>query len=308
MARKKKTTKKGEGFFSFFKKKKKTTRSSKSQEKAPISAGLKVAAGIVIATLLVAGAAVGFIYMDRYVKAIRPAEQAAGPLVLVEPGIWVNDQWKQRIEDLVGTGPFALNENSAQTIAGKLQTLSWLDNVRVRTTPEKIEVHADYRRPVGLVDLGRSQYYLDPVMTVLDYIPVTAVPVIEITGIASPRSIPSPGSRWAAEDAAAAVQILDVLYKMDLHFKHQKQLEKPLLDEVKNIDVSNFAARKSNTAPHLTLTIEDGTQIFWGAAWGQASRYLEQDEKEKLTELYQFYMDHNNTLQGTAKYIELRQL
>ena len=306
MARKRKTTRKKGSPFTFFSKKKKTSRSGKA--KSSLSAGLKIAAGLLLAVLLLAGAAVGFLYLNQYVKVSQPAGNATGPLVLVEPGIWVNEEWKQRIEHLIGTGPFPLDDNAAQTIAQKLRSLSWMDDVRVQTTPKQIEVTAHYRRPVGLIDLGRSKYYLDAQMTVMDYIPVTAIPTIEITGIAAPRSIPTPGNRWAAEDALAAVQILDMLYKMDLHFQHEQQLEKPLLDEIQSIDVANFAARKSNSAPHIVLTVKDGTKIFWGAAWGQASRYLEQDEKDKLTDLYQFYMDHNNTLEGTAKYIELRQL
>jgi hypothetical protein len=54
------------------------------------------------------------------------------------------------------------------------------------------------------------------------------------------------------------------------------------------------------------LNVVDGTEIYWGAAWGQANVYLEADEKEKLAMLYQFFMDHQNTLQGAAKRIELR--
>lgn len=306
MAKKRKKTKKKGARFSFFSKKKKSTRSKKT--KSSLAAGLKIAAGIVLAALLLAGAALGFLWLDRYVKTTQPPGASTGPLVLIEPGIWVNEEWKQRIEDRIGTGPFPLDDTAAQAIAQKLRLLSWMDEVRVQTTPEQIEVTAHYRRPVALVDLGRSRYFLDAQMTVMDYIPVTAIPTIEITGIASPRSIPAPGSHWAAEDALAAVQILDMLYKMDLHFQHQQQLEKPLLDEIQSIDVANFAARKSNAEPHIVLTVKDGTKILWGAAWGQASRYLEQDEKDKLTDLYQFYMDHNNTLAGTAKYIELRQL
>lgn len=308
MARKKKTTQSG-GLFGFFSKQKKTTRSRSKKQKTSLSSGVRIAAGIIIVTLLIAGAAVGFIFMDRYVQTSRPANKANGPVVLVEPGIWVNEEWKQRIEDIIGRGPFPLDDTSAAVIAKKLRTLSWLNNVRVQTTPDAINVYADYRRPVGVVDLGRSKFYLDAQMTVMDYIPVTAIPTIEITGIASPRSIPTPGNRWAAEDARAAVQLLDLLYKMDLHFQREKELEKPLLDEIQSIDVSNFAARKSNSAPHITLTVKDGKKIFWGAAWGQASRYLELDDNDKLIRLYQFYMDHNNSLQGaTAKFIELRQM
>ncbi len=306
MAKKKKTTKKSGWFSGFFSKKTKGTRSKKKNQQS-LSHGLKIAAGIVAATLLIGGAAVGFIYMDRYVKTSRPTEKTVGPLAYALPA-WVNQQWKDSIYDVIGEGPFPLDKTSARSLAQKLERISWLSNVTARVTPEYIKIEADYRRPVGVVSLGGSKYYLDRQMTVMEYLPVTAFATIEITGIGSPRSMPAPGNRWAAEDAAAAVELLDWLYKMDLHFQLKKDLEKPLLDEIDAIDVSNFAARKSNSQPHITLTVKDGTKVFWGAAWGQAARYLEQDEQKKLVGLYQYYMDHNNTLQGTAKYIELRQL
>ena len=310
MAKKRKTTKKGGGFSGFFSKKKKSSRARSKKSPSSWSFNLKFTLAILSAVLLLTGIAVSLFYMDRYIKPDASSKQAYGSLVLAEPGIWVNEDWKQKVQEITGKGPFLLDDNSAKDLAQKLKVLSWMDNIRVKTTPEKILVCADYRRPVALVNLGGGEkYYLDAQMVVMDYIPVTAIPTIEIKGIASPRSIPTPGNRWAAEDARAGVDLLDILYKMDLHFQQQQQMEKPLLDDIESVDVSNFAARKSNSAPHIFLNVTDGTtRVFWGAAWGQAARYLEQDEKDKLADLYQFFMDNNNSLQGKAKYIELRQM
>lgn len=275
-----------------------------------MAVNMKITIGIIAAALLVAGTAVALLYMDRYIKANTSTEKSYGSLVLAKPDIWVNEDWKKKVQGITGKGPFLLDDNSAKAIAQKLQTLSWMNHIRVETTPEKIIVHADYRRPVGLINLGGSRkYYLDAEMVVMDYIPVTAIPTIEIKGIASVRSIPTPGNRWAAEDARAGVELLNLLYFTDLAYQQKELIQKPLLDEIQSIDVSNFAARKSNSSPHLFLNVTDKTtRVFWGAAYGQAGRYLEQDEEEKLVDLYQFFIDNNNTLQGTAKYIELRQL
>lgn len=309
MARKKKTrTKKSVRLFGIFPKKKTAARTRSKKQKKPLSAGLRVALGIMIVTLLAAGAAVGFLYLDRYVNTTVAQDVPNGSLKLIDPPAWLNQEWIDQLVETAGGKRFPLDETSATLVSERLQTLFWLKTVRVQTTPDYLEIHADYRRPVGFLDLGRSKYYLDAELVVLDYLPLDTLPVVEITGVAAPRSIPPPGNRWAAEDAAAAVRLLDWLYKTDLHFLNKQELQKPLLDEIESIDVSNFAARQSNAAPHIVLTVEDGTKINWGAAWGQAARYLEQDENDKLTDLYQFYMDHNNTLQGTAKYIELRQL
>ncbi|OQY05644.1 MAG: hypothetical protein B6I25_05310 [Planctomycetales bacterium 4572_13] len=321
MTRKKK--KKG-GLQSFFAKKKKNR--SKRKKTASFVTGLKIALSILFLTILVAGGAIGLIYMDRYVNFNRYVDNTGEPqtpdgsLKLMDPPIWLNQEWVDTLIAAAGGRRFPLDQASAKAVAERLSTLSWLENVQVQTTPEYLTVKADYRRPVGWIRAGRNQkVYIDTDMTVLDYIPVSTIPVIEIRGMAS-SGIPGPGQKWLADDAAAGVELLNWLYTMDLHFQHEKGesgegtaslLEKkipgkPLLDEIESVDVSNFAARKSRSASNLVLTVTDGTRVYWGAAWGQANVYFEADEKDKLARLYQFFMDHGDTLTGTAKYIELR--
>lgn len=321
MARKKK--KKG-GLQNFFSKKKK--KRSKRNDSVSFVTGLKVSLSILFLTTLVAGGAIGLIYMDRYVNFDRYVDSAGTPqppdgsLKLINPPIWLNQEWVDTLIAAAGGKRFPLNQTSAEEVGGLLKNLSWLENVQVQTTPEYLTVKADYRRPVGWVLSRRKQkVYVDIDMTVLDYIPVTTIPVVEIKGMASSK-VPEPGQRWLADDAAAGVELLNWLYTMDLHFQHkkagtgndtasllvEKTPGKPLLDEIESVDVSNFAARKSRSASNLVLTVTDGTRVYWGAAWGQASVYFEADEKDKLARLYQFFMDHHNTLTGTAKYIELR--
>ena len=317
MARKKK--KKKGGLKSFFSKKKKSKR-SKRKDSDSFVAGLKVALSIMFLTILVAGGAIGLIYMDRYVSSSAQGENGErleGSLKLIDYPAWLNQDWIDTLVATAGGKRFPLDQGWAQTVAIRLATLSWLDNVQVQTTPEYLTVKADYRRPVGLVQLGRKRkVYLDADMTVLDFIPVTSIPVVEIKGLASTK-VPKPGQTWLADDAAAAVELLDLLYMADLHFQQEKGSdpasspdkkipEKPLLNEIESIDVSNVAARKSRSAPNIILNVTDGTKVYWGAAWGQANIYFEADEKDKLARLYQFFMDHSNTLGGAAKYIELR--
>jgi hypothetical protein len=252
----------------------------------------------------------GLIYLDRYVKDTAALEVPDGSLKLVDPPAWLNQDWVDTIVRTARGKRFPLDQASAKIIAERLETLSWLANVRVQTTPEFLIVTADYRRPVALVETVRNQkIYLDQDMHVLDYLPVTAVPVIEIRGLDS-NKVPQPGQTWFAEDAKAAVELLNWLYMMDLHFLSESKLQKPLLEEIADIDVSNLSGRKSRSPEkaHIVLNVKDGTKVHWGAAWGQAAVCLEADEKDKLARLYQFYMDHDSTLEGTAKYIELRWL
>jgi hypothetical protein len=318
MARRKK--KKKGGLKSFFSKKKKKTKRSKRKKSDSFVTGLKVTLSIMFLTILVAGGAIGLIYMDRYVNNAAKGENEEvleGPLKLIDYPAWLNQDWVDTLVATAGGKRFPLDQGWAQKVATRLATLSWLDNVQVQTTPEYLTVKADYRRPVGLVRSGRNRkVYLDADMTVLDFISVTSIPVIEIKGLASTK-VPKPGQTWLADDAAAAIELLDLLYMADLHFQQErgddtasspgkKVPEKPLLNEIESIDMSNFAARKSRSKPNIVLNVADGTKVYWGAAWGQANIYFEADEKDKLARLYQFFMDHNSTLGGAAKYIELR--
>ncbi|MHC4770984.1 MAG: cell division protein FtsQ/DivIB [Planctomycetota bacterium] len=321
MARRKK--KKTGGLQSFFSKKKKKKR-SKHKDSDSFVTGLRVTLSIMFLTILVAGGAIGLIYMDRYVNnAVKEEtedgslEIKEGPLKLIDYPAWLSQDWVDKLIATAGGKRFPLDQGWAQKVATRLATLSWLDNVQVQTTPEYLTVKADYRRPVGLVRSGRNRkVYLDVDMTVLDFIPVTNIPVIEIKGLASTQ-VPESGQKWLAADAAAAVELLNLLYMADLHFQQERASdtvtpqakkipEKPLLNEIESIDVSNFAARKSRSAANIVLNVVDGTKVYWGAAWGQANIYFEADEKDKLARLYQFFMDHSNTLGGAAKYIELR--
>jgi hypothetical protein len=318
MARKKK--KKKGGLLSFFSKKKKTKRSKRKDSDSFVT-GLRVALSMMFLTVLGAGGAVGLIYMDRFVKNAAKEETKTLPVIFYwhgEDPKWLQQEWYDLIYSAIGGGQFVPNESLAHELQGKLTQFPWLYDTTVKITPDTIKIISGFRRPIGWVQSGRNRkIYLDVEMTVLDYIPVAAIPVIEINGLSSVK-VPEPGQKWAAEDVAAAVELLNLLYMADLHFQQEngkrendalpekKIPEKPLLNEIKSVDVSNFAARKSRSAPNIVLNVADGTKVYWGAAWGQANVYFEADEKDKLARLYQFFMDHHNTLGGAAKYIELR--
>jgi hypothetical protein len=301
----KKKTKSGTRPGGFFSRKNKNRKAGSS---VSFRTAMKITLSIMFLTVLVAGGAVGLIYLDRYVKNAAAKKTPDGSLKLTNRPAWLNQDWVDAMVKTAGGKRFALDQASAQLVARRLEGLSWLADVRVQTTPEYLEVTATYRQPVGLVQANRNRkVYLDIDMHVLDYIPVTGIPVIEITGLAK-TNIPDPGQVWLADDAKAAVELLNWLYLMDLHFQQEQKLPKPLLDEIETIDVSNFAARKSRSGPNIILNVKDGTRIYWGAAWGQSAVYLEADEKVKMTRLYEYFIDHNHTLQGSAKNIELRWL
>lgn len=314
MARKKKTKikKTGAGFGGFFSKSKK---SRKPKDGRSFVTGLKIALTILFLTVLAGGGAVGLIYLDRYVKTAAAEEIPEGTVVFKKPPIWLNQEWKDWIQGVLDGATFPLDEQRAKIIFEKLTPVAWFKDLTVETEPNGINVYAEYRRPVGLVTSGRNKFYIGDDMTVMNYIPMTAIPVVEIKGAST--KTPEPGQVWLAEDAKAAVELLSLLYRIDQLYQQEMEKgkggkipEKPLLNEIDSIDVSNFAGRKSRShdKPQIVLNVKDGTKVYWGAAWGQAAIAFEADEKTKLDRLYQWFMEHNNSLQGTVKIIELRWL
>ncbi|MHC4883264.1 MAG: hypothetical protein ACYTCV_11825 [Planctomycetota bacterium] len=313
MARKKKTTrKKTGGFGGFFSK---TKKRRKTKNRPSFATGVKVALTILFLTVLVGGGAVGLIYLDRYVKAAAADEIPEGTVVFKKPPTWLNQEWKDWIQDVLGSAAFPLDTHSAQIVSGKLKPVAWFKDLTVQTEPNGINVYAAYRRPVGLISSGKKKLYIGDDMAVMNYIPMAAIPVIEIKGAST--KAPEPGQVWLAEDAKAAVELLNLLYRIDQLYQQDtgtstggKIPEKPLLNEIDSIDVSNFAGRQSRShdKPQIVLNVKDGTKVYWGAAWGQAANAFEADEKTKLDRLYQWFMEHNNSLQGTVKIIELRWL
>jgi hypothetical protein len=238
-----------------------------------------------------------------------------GPLKLVEPPAWLNEDLKLEIKRTAmpnGTPP-NLDELSAAIVAERLSTLAWLANVRVETTPKGILISAEYRQPVAMFEMpadgGLTKYYLSRDMIVLDYLPMAKLPIVQLTGIPA-TTPPAIGEKWDREDATAAIEILDKLRGMDRNMIRQG--DPPLLPEIKSIDVANFDGRRDAKTPHIVLKAADGREILWGAKLGVSSRYMEANDYEKLTMLYEFFLEPKKTkgkptlLGRDAKYVELR--
>jgi hypothetical protein len=302
MAKKKKNT---ESLLTRFFAKKKKTR--KKKPSASWLHALKIVLAVMFVTVLFAGGAIGMVYLDRHIKTLAAQQKPDGSLKLIDPPTWLNQQWQDTLVKTAGGMRFPLNEHSAKLAAERLSRLSWLENVNVQVTPEYLLVKADYRRPVGMIKAARGRMvYLDSKMRVLDYLPLAAIPIPEIQGLAS-LQIPEPGLVWKAEDAQAAVELLDLFNKMDLYFLDSSKIQKPLVSDIESVDVSNFAARRSRSAPNIVLNIKDGTKVYWGAAWGKAAEFVEADDKVKLARLYETFVGYNHTLQvnDKVKFIDL---
>ncbi|MHC4574467.1 MAG: hypothetical protein ACYS76_10110 [Planctomycetota bacterium] len=264
---------------------------------------LSVFAALVIVSLLVS-VGIGFSFLDRYVKANALVSGKIGRLEMVGVPDWLNERLKEKIyAAATGDGEdLTLDEDAAQSVWDNLaRDVAWLDNIKVQTTPESIRVSALWRKPLALVTFGLWKFYIDAQLVVLDYVPISSLPIVEVTGLPRVPQNPVPGTAWQRDDLAAAIAVLDRLDRMDKLVSP----DKPLLQEIDSIDVSNFEGRQSLRAPHIRLYTKDNTEIIWGAECGRWQRHLEATDEQKLARLYSYYKEYGS-LQGGAKYISLR--
>jgi hypothetical protein len=278
-----------------FKKNKKRSADSSSVGRRGI---LKVLA--VIACL--AAAAVGLAFLDKYVHRAVSAKITA--IELVSPPAWLNQPLKEKICAAAAAGARGrkLDENTARLVqAGLEQKLAWLVNVRVQAAPDRILIHADYRKPIALVKVGLRKFYVDAEGVVLDFVPVPNLPIVTVRGLSPIMSIPLVGQVWQRDDLAEAIGILVRVDRMDKLVTPGK----PLLGEIDSIDVGNFKGRQDKRLPHIVLYAKDSTEIIWGAEVGTWSQYFEAKDEEKLAKLYNYYKQRGSLLNG-AKYINLR--
>lgn len=271
---------------SWFSSQKKLTKAEKKQRSHALRTTVVIFAFIAIFV----AAGVGFMFLDRYVKANLNLSEKTAAIQLVDFPDWADTELKQKIISTAGKSPgdFKLTEDAAVRIGENLVTLAWLYDIKVQVSSEAISVNAKYRRPVGLIKDHNQQFYVDNELIVLDYVPIRKLPIVEITGVPGHlltwRNV---GTKWPRDDVAAAVELLGLLQNMDSEVTPAK----PLLAEIKSIDMSNFGGRRSASQPHIVLYAKDGTEIKWGAQKGAWQRHLEAKDEEKLTLLYNTYQE-----------------
>lgn len=244
---------------------------------------------------------IGLLYLNGYVTKSCDLANAAGILKLVDAPVWVNQGLKEKIyaAALAGGEDLKLDDEVAASVQQNLETyVVWLSDIQVQATHDSLLVSGDWRRPVAMVEVGR-RYYVDIDRIVLDYVTMDSLHIIEIIGIGTDRS-PTPGVVWERSDVKAAIDIISALEKMDASICP----DKPLLNEIRSIDVDNFDGRYFRSEPHILMYALDGTQVIWGAEYGKGTEHLEVPDHEKIARLYNFYNQHG-TLQNIARYINL---
>ncbi len=299
MAKRKKTKrKKKKKSFKFGGRKKR--RAQKTDRTPVLISTLKVIAVICV----LAAFAVGFVFLEKYVKNKTEFAQRSAIIELVDVPTWVNESLKQKILDAARAGgeDLTLDEDVAASVQQNIEELiAWLDNITVSTTQDRLLIKANWRKPLATVTKGRKTVYIDKDLIVLDFLPMPSLPIVNVKGLATSTNVPPPGQIWELEDLNAAIQILERLDRMDKLVTPDRLL----LLEIDSIDVTNFNGRKNSKNPHILLHAKDQTQIIWGAEIGSWQRHLEAPDEQKLAKLYAYYKEHGSLL-GGAKYINLR--
>lgn len=234
--------------------------------------------------------AVGFVFFDRYVKGNLELNEKTVNIQLAGFPDWGSDELKEKIiSTAIGSLKDLMpSETTAARIGENIQLFSWLYNTRVLVGNQAITIDARYRKPVAMAASANEKYLIASDMVVLDFVNIAKLPIVEITGVPTHlltwRSV---GTKWNSEDVAAAVELLALLESMDSRVVP----DKPLLAEIKSIDMSNFNGRRKASQPHIVFYAKDGTEIRWGAKKGEWQRHLEAKDEEKLTLLYNTYQE-----------------
>jgi hypothetical protein len=248
-----------------------------------------------------AAAAYGLLRLKKYVESI-PEKTVI--VELTDVPNWVSESLKKKVfaaAKVGGRNP-AVDENAAALVQQNISKhVAWLDEVKVQTSHSKIRISSRWRKPIAWVQSGRHNFYIDADMVILDYVSMPNLPVVEVKGLAGTAKMPPPGQVWLCDDLAAAIAILARLDQMDRIVTPNK----PLLNEIAYMDMTNFNGRKNLKAPHIVLYTTDNTEIIWGAEIGTWQRYVESPDEEKLAKLYGHYKEFGSLLK-TAKYINLR--
>lgn len=250
------------------------------------------------------GIAIGLVFLEKYVgKTTSVSGDDVHPELVNVPS-WVSEVLKEKVYAAArgyGENPI-LDEDAALSVQQKItEQVAWLDDVKVRISHGRLYVAGRWRKPIALIKSGPFQFYVDAEQVALDYVPMPHLTIVEVAGLPPETAKPPWGEVWPCNDLAAAIQILDRLDRMDKTLTP----DKPLLQEIGRIDVSNYKGRQDGNQAHIVLYSKNNTEILWGAEIGTWQRHLESTDEEKLAKLYHHYQTYG-TLSGGVKYINLR--
>lgn len=258
-----------------------------------------------------AGTHVARVYAERGV--LTP--KAPARVVLVDAPAWMNDDLRDRLAQQATPVAIRSSLDAAEVrdIAQILAAEPWVKKVKQvrriygQQPGDTIEVSADYRAPVALVqDQGwfwmvdaegvklpeRFQKHELARVAVGRGMDKTQMRII--TGAHAPA--PQAGEPWPGQDLAAGLELARLFH------------DKPYLDDVAMIDVSNVDARSAGAVGlknEVVLWTRFGTQVRWGEPIQRGPFSVDVPVAQKLATLEKLYEQYKRVDAGRP-WIEIR--
>jgi hypothetical protein len=231
------------------------------------------------------------IYVDRRIAfPDRPPK-----VVLVNRPAWMSDFLAGEI--IKTTQPIGLHSSFNRQLlidtAKSLQSNPWIKHVnevrRVygQSPGDTLEIDCDFRTPAALVKWGDFYWLIDSQgiklpeqydASLLSKILLgkDGKPNLRIIDGVSHGPCEA-GRVWPGQDLAAGLEMARLISGADW------------ADQIRDVDVSNFAGRRDSREAQIVLVTQFGTQLRWGRAPSAKDAFIEVPAPEKLAAIQDIY-------------------
>ena len=262
---------------------------------------------VIFLSALVSVFRISQIYVDR-----RLAFPSRPPKVMLvnRPG-WMSDFLAGQI--VKSTQPIGLHSAFNQQLlidtAKSLESNPWIQRVnQVRRVFDEapgdtLTIDCDYRAPAALVKWGQFYWLVDARGVKLpEQYDAALLPKILVgaDGKTMLRIIdgvshgpPESGRTWTGDDLSAGLEMARVLSAVDW------------ADQIRDIDVTNFAGRRDERLAQIVLVTRFGTQLRWGRAPSAKDAFIEVPTPQKLASIEDIYQRTKRVDNGQP-WIDLR--
>ncbi len=238
--------------------------------------GLKLLGAFALAVALI----IGWRYAERamleYAKTHSPVREVTSERIeLIDAPSWMSDAIQQQIRACAAQpiSPDPMDGWSLRLAAKNLQHNPWIEQVRQveRRSDGRIEVRADYRRPVAIVEARDGYHLIDRNAVCLPGVygehQAYRLGLIILANAASPPP-PEAGQTWPGEDVMAGLELIRLME------------EEPCRVQVREIDLGQRDARG-----RLWLVLNTNLgPVQWGLPPGQGQG-IDTDPRLKLRRL-----------------------
>lgn len=275
----------------------------------------KIALWGVVAALGATAMGIGFSKLrvfveNRYATPVRPPQ-----VVLKHQPAWMDRTLLERILRTARPGNatsafdrLTLREVCDQltsdiNVAPYIEKVNQIRRVYGGAPGDTIELDITFRAPVALVRWGDDYWHVDSNgfrlvhSFKIDQLPramladdgriVTRV----ITGVRTPPA--DAGRVWPGADLQAGLELLRLIHN------------RPFAQEIRSVDVSNFAGRVDPAAAQLVMKTRYDTEVRWGRPIESKGGFVEIDDNRKLATLERIVAEYGR-IDASRPWIDIR--